>query len=157
MCRINCSRRDLVKLAGASVFLVAGPALPVLAETSSIRLEGGRLKLKRAADGNIIRPGERVLAGAGGAVVRSRDQLFYMDEGTDAEFDADQDGRITAISVVKGGILSLFGPKTGKGHENHQRECFGEHPRHHHLFRLAGRARADLCMLLLRPSRPCEQ
>ena len=66
MCRINCSRRDLVKLAGASVFLVAGPALPVLAETSSIRLEGGRLKLKRAADGNIIRPGERVLAGAGG-------------------------------------------------------------------------------------------
>ena len=115
MCRINCSRRDLVKLAGASVFLVAGPALPVLAETSSIRLEGGRLKLKRAADGNIIRPGERVLAGAGGAVVRSRDQLFYMDEGTDAEFDADQNGRITAISVVKGGILSLFGPKTGKG------------------------------------------
>ena len=51
----------------------------------------------------------------GGAVARSRDQLFYMDEGTDAEFETDADGRITAISVVKGGILSLFGPKTGKG------------------------------------------
>ena len=48
-------------------------------------------------------------------MARSRDQLFYMDEGTDAEFETDADGRITAISVVKGGILSLFGPKTGKG------------------------------------------
>jgi hypothetical protein len=48
-------------------------------------------------------------------VARSRDQLFYMDEGTDAEFETDADGRITVISVVKGGILSLFGPKTGKG------------------------------------------
>ena len=38
-----------------------------------------------------------------------------MDEGTDAEFETDGDGRITAISVVKGGILSLFGLKTGKG------------------------------------------
>ncbi len=38
-----------------------------------------------------------------------------MDEGTDAEFKTYADGRITAISVIKGGILSLFGPKTGKG------------------------------------------
>jgi lactose/L-arabinose transport system ATP-binding protein len=32
----------------------------------------------------------------------------------------------------------------------------GEHPRHHHLFRLAGRAQANLCLLLLRPPRPRE-
>ena len=38
-----------------------------------------------------------------------------MYEGTDAEFETDADGRITATSVVKGGILSLFGPKVGKG------------------------------------------
>ena len=115
MCNTNCTRRDLVKLAGASAFLIAGPAMPVLAEASRIRLEGGSLQLKRGTDGKVIRPGERLLVGAGGAVARSRDQLFYMDEGTDAEFETDADGRITAISVVKGGILSLFGPKTGKG------------------------------------------
>lgn len=115
MCGHNFSRRQMVKLAGASSFLMAGLALPVLAETQQLRLEGGRLQLKRSADGKIIRPGERVVAGAGGAVVRSRDQLFYMDEGTDAAFDTDRNGRMTAISVVTGGILSLFGPKTGQG------------------------------------------
>ena len=76
MCNINCTRRDLVKLAGASAFLIAGPAIPVLAEASKIRLEGGSLKLKRGTDGKIIRPGERMLVVAGGAVARSRDQLF---------------------------------------------------------------------------------
>ena len=63
----------------------------------------------RGTDGKIIPPSERVLVGAGGAVARSRDQLFYMDEGTES------DGRIKAISVFKDGILSLFGPKTSKG------------------------------------------
>ena len=76
MCNTNCTRRDLVKLAGASAFLIAGPAMPVLAEAFRIRLEGGSLQLKRGADGKVIRPGERVLVGAGGAAARSRDQLF---------------------------------------------------------------------------------
>ena len=115
MCVPKCSRRHLVKMASASGLLLATPTLPVFAEAPKLRLEGGRLQLKRSADGKIIRPGERVLTGAGGAVLRSRDQLFYLDEGTDAEFDIDQDGRITTISVVTGGILSLFGPKTGTG------------------------------------------
>ena len=68
MCNINCTRRDLVKLAGTSAFLIAGPAIPVLAEASKISLEGGSLQLKRGTDGKIIRPGELVLVGAGGAV-----------------------------------------------------------------------------------------
>ena len=106
MCVSDCSRRHLVKMAGAAAFVLTNPALPALAETPKLSLEGGRLQLKRSADGKIIRPGERVLTGAGGAVLRSRDQLFYLDEGTDAEFDIDKDGRITAISVVTGGILS---------------------------------------------------
>lgn len=115
MCRKNFSRRQMVKLAGASGFLMAGLAVPARSEMQHIRLEGGRLQLKRSADGDVIRPGERVVAGAGGAVLRARDQLFYMDEGTDAAFETDQNGRATAISVVTGGILSLFGPKTGQG------------------------------------------
>jgi len=102
-------------MAGSAAFVLTNSALPVLAEAPKLRLEGGRLQLKRTADGKIIRPGEHVVTGAGGAVLRSRDQLFYLDQGTDAEFDIDQDGRITMISVVTGGILSLFGPKTGKG------------------------------------------
>ena len=68
MCNNNCTGRDLVKLAGASAFLIAGAAIPVLCEASKIRLEGGSLQLKRGTDGKIIRPGERVLGGAGGAV-----------------------------------------------------------------------------------------
>ena len=57
MCNINCTRRDLVKLAGASEFLIAGPAMQVLAEASKIRLEGGSLQLKWGTDGKIILPG----------------------------------------------------------------------------------------------------
>ena len=68
MCNTNCTRRDLVKLASASAFLIAGLAMPVLAEASKIRLEGGSLQLKRRTDGKIIRSGERVLVGARGAV-----------------------------------------------------------------------------------------
>ena len=57
--------RDLVKLAGALAFLIAGPAMPVLAEASKTRFEGGNLQLRRGTDKKIIRPGERVLGGAG--------------------------------------------------------------------------------------------
>ena len=57
MCNINFTRRDLVKLAGASAFLIAWPAMPVLAEASKIRLEGERLQLKWGTDGKIILPG----------------------------------------------------------------------------------------------------
>ena len=59
---------DLVQLAGASAFLIAGPTIPVLAEASKIKLEGASLQLKRGTDGKIIRPSERVLVGTGGAV-----------------------------------------------------------------------------------------
>ena len=115
MCLSDGSRRRFLKMAGSAAFVLTHSALPVFAEAPKLRLEGGLLQLKRSADGKIIRPGERVLTGAGGAVLRSRDQLFYLDEGTDAEFDIDHDGRITIISIVTGGILSLFGPKAGKG------------------------------------------
>ena len=57
MCNINFTRRDLVKLAGALAFLIAGPAIPVLAEASKIRLEGGSLQPKWGTDGKIILPG----------------------------------------------------------------------------------------------------
>lgn len=115
MCVSACSRRHFTGLVGTAALAALAPAFPVLAETSNIRLVGGRLSLKRGTDGKIIRPGDKVVAGAGGAVLRSREQLFYLDEGTDAAFDTDANGRITTISVVKGGILSLFGPKSGKG------------------------------------------
>lgn len=115
MCASACSRRHFTGLVGTAALAALAPAFPVLAETSNIRLAGGRLSLKRGTDGKIIRPGDKVVAGAGGAVLRSREQLFYLDEGTDAAFDTDANGRITTISVVKGGILSLFGPKSGKG------------------------------------------
>ena len=39
-----------------------------VAKASKIRLEGESLQLKRGTEGKIIRPGERVLVGAGGAV-----------------------------------------------------------------------------------------
>lgn len=115
MCVSACSRRHFTGLVGTAALATLAPAFPVLAETSNITLAGGRLSVKRGTDGKIIRPGDKVVAGAGGAVLRSRDQLFYLDEGTNAAFDTDANGRITTISVVKGGILSLFGPKSGKG------------------------------------------
>ena len=115
MCLSVCSRRYFAGLAGSAALATLAPTVPVLADSSDIRLDGGRLTLKKGVDGKLVRPGERVLAGDGGAVLRSRDQLFYLDAGTDAEFDTDSSGKISTISVVTGGILSLFGPKTGQG------------------------------------------
>lgn len=71
--------------------------MPVLAEASKVKLEDGSLQLNRGADGKFIRPGERVLVGAGTVVGRPREQLFYMDEGTDAEFETDADVWITGV------------------------------------------------------------
>lgn len=106
MCLTNCSRRRLAGLAGLlAPATVVAPSFPVLAESSDIRLDGGQLKLKRGADGKLIRPGERIVVGDGGAVLRSRSRLFCLDTGTDAEFDTDSNGRISTISVVRGGIL----------------------------------------------------
>ena len=59
-------------MTGSAAFVLTNSALPVLAEAPKLRLEGGRLQLKRTADGKIIRPGERVLTGAGGAVLHRK-------------------------------------------------------------------------------------
>jgi len=115
MCLSTCSRRYFASLVGSAAITTISPITTLLADNSTIRLDGGRLTLKTGADGKLVRPGERVLAGKGGAVLRSRNQLFYLDAGTDAEFDTDSSGKISTISIVRGGILSLFGPKTGQG------------------------------------------
>ena len=115
MCVHSFSRRQAIRRLVASSLVLAAPTLPVVAQASQITLEGGLLKLKRSTDGKVIYPGERVVVGTGGAVIRSRNQIFYMDDGTEAEFAVDADGRIKKIFVFAGGLLSLFGGENGRG------------------------------------------
>ncbi len=46
-----------------------------------IKIKGGSLQLKRVTDGKIIRLGERVLVGAGGAAARSRERRWVLPGG----------------------------------------------------------------------------
>ena len=113
MCVHSFSRRQAIRRLVASSLVLAAPTFPVVAQASQITLEGGLLKLKRSTDGKVIYPGERVVVGTGGAVIRSRNQIFFMDDGTEAEFAVDADGRIKKIFVFAGGLLSYLAAKMG--------------------------------------------
>ena len=107
----NCKgimyRRHALTLMGGTMALgtgIAGWALPALADA---RVVGGRLSLKRDAGGKLLRAKTDGKAG----VLRTSDQLFYLDAESDAEFTTVSDGKVTEILIKAGGVLSLFGPQ----------------------------------------------
>lgn len=44
------------------------------------------------------------------AVLKSRNDIFYLDPETEAEFERDDDGVVTNIAIAAGGLLGLFDP-----------------------------------------------
>ena len=151
MCVHSFSRRQAIRRLVASSLVLAAPTFPVVAQASQITLEGGLLKLKRSTDGKVIYPGERVVVGTGGAVIRSRNQIFYMDDGTEAEFAVDADGHKENF-CVRWRVAVIIWRRKWAWHKNSQCKRLSNYSWDHYLFQLAKRKSANLCLLLLRSS-----
>lgn len=52
-----------------------------------------------------------VKTGSKKAVLKSKNDIFYLDPETEAEFERDEAGVVTDIAISAGGLLSLFDPK----------------------------------------------
>ena len=104
------SRRTM--LTGLSA-VVAFPSI-VLAENGTLDVIGGTVtveKTKRQGfDGSTL----NLNIGNDGGVVKTRDQIFYLDPETEAEFYNGSNGLISDIVIKTGGVLSLFGAKNGR-------------------------------------------
>ena len=143
----GCSRRRLLGYAGTALAVgVFGLAAgPVKAGTQRL---AGKPVLKRRKDGSLARPGFAATTAGESAVLRVGPQIFYMDPSTQAEFAEGDDGLVSEIVIKAGGMLSLFGPRAGKG-VSIATECQRRHSRHHNLCCLAGTGSQDLYLLLL--------
>ena len=110
----GCSRRRLLGYAGTALAVgVFGLAAgPVKAEPQRL---AGKPVLKRRKDGSLARPGFAATTAGESAVLRVGPQIFYMDPSTQAEFAEGDDGLVSEIVSRAGGMLSLFGPRAGKG------------------------------------------
>lgn len=108
-CKGMVSRRHVLAMMGGTMALgagVVGWSMPAMAEASVV---GGKLSLKRDAGGKLL----RAKTNGGSGVLRTADQLFYLDAESDAEFTTASDGKVTEILIKAGGVLSLFGPQSG--------------------------------------------
>lgn len=52
----------------------------------------------------------RVQTGAGKAVIKTKNDIFYLDPETEAEFERADDGAVSNIKIAAGGLLSVFDP-----------------------------------------------
>ena len=110
----SCSRRRLIGLAGTALAFGAIGGVPghAKAEPQHLAKKSG---LKRHSDGSLSRLGFFATTSDDTAVLRVGPQLFYLDPRTDAEFAEGDYGIVTGIAIKAGGVLSLFGPRAGKG------------------------------------------
>lgn len=110
LCTKELDRRHLLALLAGTTVMGAGIlgfSMPSMADAGVV---GGGLSLKRGADGKLLRAKTDRSAG----VLRTADQLFYLDADSDADFTTASDGKVTEILIKAGGVLSLFGPSDGK-------------------------------------------
>ena len=110
----SCSRRRLLGLAGTALAFGVIGGVPGHAKAEPQRL-AGKPRLKRRSDGSLSRPGFSASTSDDSAVLRVGPQIFYLDPRTDAEFAESDDGLVTEIVIKAGGMLSLFGPRAGRG------------------------------------------
>ena len=108
---ISSSRRQVLKgIALGSVL----PAHLAWAEGDDVLVIGGEAKVNGQHQVSTDKPVFTLNAGARGSVIRSRDQIFYLDPETEANFYRNDDGLISNVIITTGGILSAFGPKSGQ-------------------------------------------
>ena len=110
----SCSRRRLLGLAGTALAFGVIGGVPGHAKAEPQRL-AGKPRLKRRSDGSLSRPGFSASTSDDSAVLHVGPRIFYLDPRTDAEFAESDDGLVTEIVIKAGGMLSLFGPRAGRG------------------------------------------
>ena len=89
----------------------------VLAQNDAVGVIGGDVSIQKQTDIGTGRQKFKLDIGASGGVVNTKDQIFYLDPETEAEFFSEDDGLVSNIVLKAGGVLSLFGEKSGQGVE----------------------------------------
>ena len=89
----------------------------VLAQNDAVGVIGGDVSIQKQTDIGTGRQKFKLDIGASGGVVNAKDQIFYLDPETEAEFFSEDDGLVSYIVLKAGGVLSLFGEKSGQGVE----------------------------------------
>ena len=89
----------------------------VLAQNEAISVIGGAVNVETQSDAGTGGEKFKLDIGALGGVVKAKDQVFYLDPKTEAEFYSNDDGLVSNIVLMAGGVLSLFGEKSGQGVE----------------------------------------
>ena len=89
----------------------------VFAQNDTVSAIGGAVNIQRQSDAGTGQEKFKLDIGALGGVVKAKDQVFYLDPETEAEFYSNDDGLVSNIVLKAGGVLSLFGEKSGQGVE----------------------------------------
>ena len=121
----------------------------VLAQNEAISVIGGAVNIETQSDAGTGGEKFKLDIGALGGVVKAKDQVFYLDPKTEAEFYSNDYGLFSNIVLKAGGVLSLFCEKSGQGFEIKTFNAVGAIKGYNHLFRMAGSRKPYLCVLLL--------
>ena len=91
----------------------------VLAEDQTIKIIGGGVAVNTPSNTTASQKNRRfqLKSNQQGGVIQAKDQLFYLDPDTEADFFSEDDGLVSNIVLKAGGVLSLFGPSSGQGVE----------------------------------------
>lgn len=108
-CFLPTRRRFLLGIAGMAVL----PSF-TFADQDDAKVIGGQIQIDGKTSTSTSSPRFTLSAGALGGVVQSQDQIFSLDPETEAEFYKKDDGFVSQVVIKTGGLLSLFGPKSGK-------------------------------------------
>ena len=114
MCNCSHYNRRSILMGMAGAFLLP---YQVFAQNDVVSVIGGDVDLQKQSDATSGQPKFKLDIGALGGVVKAKDQVFYLDPKTEAEFYSNDDGLVSNIVLKAGGVLSLFGEKSGQGVE----------------------------------------
>lgn len=107
----NCSfltRRHII------LGLSAAAVMPIdisVADGGNISVLGGQVAINGNDLGTSSASPFTLSSAASGGVIQSRDQIFYLDPQSEADFYRTDDGLVSQIVIKTGGLLSLFGPE----------------------------------------------
>ena len=108
---ISQTRRQVLK--GLALGAVMPPYL-AFADSDDVLVIGGEAKINGQQQRSTKAEVFTLNAGAKGSVIKSKDQIFYLDPETEANFYRNDDGLMSNVIITAGGMLSLFGKKSGR-------------------------------------------
>ena len=89
------------------------PPYLAFANSNDVLVIGGEAKINGQQQRSTKAEVFTLNAGAKGSVIKSKDQIFYLDPETEANFYRNDDGLMSNVIITAGGMLSLFGKSLG--------------------------------------------